>query len=510
MNKRKSILKTLHRWPGLIAALVLLYFAASGILMNHRSEIAGLDVDRKHLPEAYRLSNWNLASLKGNAQLSTDTVLLFGNIGIWQTDSAFSHFKNFNSGFPNGADHHKIYDVHKTDKDNLYAATLMGLYTYKRQQNKWVQLSTKGQSSQFVGIESVGDTLYAMNRSAIYKGGDNGVNSIFERYEINAPENYEPSVTLFKTIWQIHSGEIFGLGGKLFTDVLALITLLLSITGIIYFIFPGLIKWRKKRGKKAKSYAKTLKWSLKWHNLTGKWLFVFLIILFFSGMFLRPPLLIPIAGVELPPIKYTHLDQSNVWYDNLRDMHYDTSNNRFIIATTKGLYSLEKKLKSKPIKFKYQPPVSVMGITVLKPYSHGAYLIGSFSGLFLWHPGTPEILDFTTGKPYAGSPDGRPVGNTAVTGYIDFGNNEYLVDYDRGALSLWHNKPFWPMPEQIKDETRMSLWNFALEVHTGRIFSGFLGSFYILLVPLGGLLAVIVVLSGYLLYRKRSKRKKRT
>ena len=61
------------------------------------------------------------------------------------------------------------------------------------------------------------------------------------------------------------------------------------------------------------------------------------------------------------------------------------------------------------------------------------------------------------------------------------------------------------MPENIITETPISLWNLALEIHTGRIFSFLLSGFYILIVPLTGITSVIVILSGYLLWRKKKK-----
>ena len=42
----------------------------------------------------------------------------------------------------------------------------------------------------------------------------------------------------------------------------------------------------------------------------------------------------------------------------------------------------------------------------------------------------------------------------------------------------------------------ISLWNTALEVHTGRIFEPALGPFYILVVPLAGLAMLVILVSG--------------
>ncbi len=48
-------------------------------------------------------------------------------------------------------------------------------------------------------------------------------------------------------------------------------------------------------------------------------------------------------------------------------------------------------------------------------------------------------------------------------------------------------------------QSSMSLWNLSLEIHTGRFFQFLLGDFYILIVPLVGLAAIMVIISGYLL-----------
>ena len=76
-----------------------------------------------------------------------------------------------------------------------------------------------------------------------------------------------------------------------------------------------------------------------------------------------------------------------------------------------------------------------------------------------------------------------------------------MIDYDKGAVPLYHEMKFPEMPNNILKESKMSLWNLSLEIHTGRFFRFLLGDFYILLVPLSGLVSVMVVLSGYLLWR---------
>lgn len=62
------------------------------------------------------------------------------------------------------------------------------------------------------------------------------------------------------------------------------------------------------------------------------------------------------------------------------------------------------------------------------------------------------------------------------------------------------------MPEQLVSESRISLWSLCLELHTGRIFEFVTGGFYILIVPLAGLAGIIVVFSGYILWRRKYRK----
>ncbi len=477
--------------------------------MNHREFFSGIDVARTALPNDFQYNNWNNGALKGSLIINKDSILVYGNIGVWQTDSAFEEYSSFNAGFPKGMDNRKIFDVHRSENGNLYAATHFGLFAYSDKDAKWTKFSLNADIKRFVAIESVGDSIYALNRSYLFKGQDLGSKTIFQKVEFEKPPGYEKEVSLFETIWQIHSGEILGLPGKLFVDLLGIITLFLSLTGIIYFFFPGWIKKRKGKSRESTRIIKINNWSLKWHNHIGAWTFAVLIILFFTGMFLRPPLLIAIANAKVAPVKYSHLDQSNPWYDKLRDLLYDSDENIFLLSTSEGMYYMSAN-NTHVLPFEIQPPVSVMGINTLQPFSEGAYMVGSFSGLFLWHPSNPQIYNYAQGTNYQGSSSGRPIGDYKVTGLItDTDGYEYLVEYNAGIIPLHHNKQFPKMPENILDESKMSLWNLSLEIHTGRFFQSLVGDFYILIVPLTGLTGIMVVLSGYLLWRKRYRKKKK-
>jgi uncharacterized iron-regulated membrane protein len=96
-----------------------------------------------------------------------------------------------------------------------------------------------------------------------------------------------------------------------------------------------------------------------------------------------------------------------------------------------------------------------------------------------------------------------------AAGYFKLDNGEEVYfDYNYGAVVLNKTRNFPSMPGEIIQKSPMSWWNFALEVHTGRIFKPIIGDFYILLVPLMGLFGTILVISGLVIWIKLFLRKK--
>ena len=251
-----------------------------------------------------------------------------------------------------------------------------------------------------------------------------------------------------------------------------------------------------------------MRWALHYHNWLGKYAFIIIGLIALTGMFLRPPLLIPIAGTSVPVIPYTHYDRPNPWFDKLRAILYDEDKERVLFSTSEGMFYTDTDFKGPVRRFSSQPPVSVMGITVFDKLAPGDYLVGSFSGLYRWIPGKNYVMDMVSRRPATqGGGTGNPFGGTAVSGFaVDAQNHAYLFDYDKGAGSLGHEHKFGDMPEKLSEHGKISLWNASLEVHTARIYAALLGDFYILIVPLAGITTIMVAISGYIIYRKRYKK----
>jgi len=487
-----------HKWLGVGLTFFIILFSVSGIVLNHRKIFSGSDVNRNTLPSEYRYKNWNNASVKGTLKLNNDSILVYGNVGIWLTDSSFNSYSDFCNGFAKGVDNKKIYKLHLSKNGELLAATLFGLYQYNYDKKAWFKNNFT--SDVIMDIAEKADTILLLTRSHLYKTAN-----FIEFQEITLPHplEYDNKVGLFKTLWIIHSGEIYGKIGVIFTDSIGLVFIFLRVTGLIYFFAPGIIRRRKKKEQGAKKVVQINRFSLKWHNKLGWILFIFLVISTTTGMFLRPPLLIPIANKNVGKIPFSKLDTDNAWYDKLRRVIFDESNDRYVFATLDGVYTIDSNFKNYMEPAAYQPPISVMGVNVFEQIDKRMFLIGSFEGLFVWDELSGRVFDYVEQKEYQlVVRSGAPVGRHMVAGYSrDFGGGQLIFDYILGTQNLERNIRFPEMPKIIENQ-QISLWNVALEFHTMRIWSALIGDFYILLIPLSGLAMLFILISGFIVWFK--------
>jgi hypothetical protein len=327
--------------------------------------------------------------------------------------------------------------------------------------------------------------------------------------QLPPPENYDNKTGLFKTLWVIHSGEIYGTAGKIIVDFAGLVFAFLTITGFIVFVNRIILKKNKKPVEVRVKLRNSNNWNIKWHNKIGWIALAILILNTTTGMFLRPPLLAFIGNSRVGKIPYTEMATPNPWFDQLRRIYYDQDINRFIVVTMDGFYYSDDNFKTELRQFKYQPPASIMGVTVFEKIDSYKYLVGSFEGLFTWNSQSGEVIDYIKKQLYtAPSNRGKPIGDFLVSGFSrDFRNQEYYFDYDLGAVNINGVQRFAPLPENIIRDTPMSLWNVALEIHTGRIYQSIIGDFYVLIVPLTGLFVLFILISGFIVWLKLRKNK---
>ena len=505
MEKKKALklFRKLHKWPGVIIAFLAILFALSGIVLNHRTIFSGVNVNRNLMPPGYQYENWNLAAVRGGLPLDGNHFLYYGNIGVWEKTN--NSIRDFNQGFPHGIDKRKIYAMALFHHQTLFAATHFGLYKRSLRKDHWTNVPLPLINQRLTDLIVKEDTLVVLSRNYLVKSVDGNE---FNTYQLPTPVNYVHKTGLFNTLWELHSGELFGLAGKLFVDLIGLVVILLSVTGLLHFFFPKIAKRRKKKQKSNTKLSATRKLNLRWHNVVGYAAIVFLLINTTAGMFLRPPLLIPIAYTKVGMIPGTHLDNTNPWFDKLRRVSWNADQNRYLISTSDGFYWADPSLNKPLTKLKYQPPVSVMGCNVLEQTSPTKYLIGSFSGLFAWDTKSGMVLNAYTDKPPV-EKAGPPISDHMITGDFNYKGQKYVFDYNTGMQSP-RGIQTWEMPQKLLQKSPISLWSVALEVHTGRIFEFLVGPFYILYVPLAGLCLIMVLVSGFLLWWKAYRKTKKT
>ncbi len=502
-----SFFKKYHKWLGILITVFILLFAASGIVLNHRDLFSSVDVDRSMLPAEYEYENWNSAAVKATERVGEDSILIYGNIGVWLTDTKHSYFKEFNKGFPKGVDNHKVCKVFKSPKGELFAGTLFGLFQFDEKSKQWKKLFSPEHNPRVVDITQLNDTLFVLSRSFLYKTVDK---KSFIKVQLPQGDDFDNKVGLFKTLWVIHSGEIYGSVGKLLVDLIGLIFVFLSITGLIYFMVPLFVKMKRgKIGHKVKRLKRINNWSLKWHNKIGWITIVFLIITTFTGIFLRPPLLAIIGEMKVGKIPFTELDTPNPWFDKLRRIIVDQEDGLIYVGTPDAIYYSDLNFSGKLKKFKTQPPLSVMGINTFEKIDSVNILVGSFEGLFKWNQSTGFVYDAIKQQEFEPDTNKRiPLGEFLVTGYSDdFEIGEVYFDFNTGAGIIGQTGKYFEMPTHIEQQ-KMSLWNVALEIHTARMYKFMFGKYYILFIPLAGLIILFVLISGLIVWYKNYWKKK--
>ena len=527
--------KKYHRWFGLILSVFMLVFCVSGIILNHRQLFADCDVSRSILPPAYHIQNFNNGVIKGSIRIdghadlasaggikaSDDSILAYGYGSIWLTDTKMKSWKDFNKGLPENVDGRNIRNMVQTKNGEIWCAATMDVYRFDGKEWKMFPLADNEERITDITLTKDSTSIIAMTRSAVYEISGKKTDAANEKRDaanekrdaisektnvtrkiIGQPEGFIPEVTLFKTVWHLHSGAFFGLTGRLVVDAIAIVLIILSITGIILFILPYRIRRQKRlqAREKMQKLGKQMVFNAKWHNKLGYTTIILTLWLAITGMCLRPPLMIPLAMNKTTE----KVKDGNVWHDKLRAIRWDAAEGNWLVSTSEGFLRVDEHFQHKPILLNKEkaPKVSPMGVTVFESDGKGGWLVGSFSGMFRWYPEKNLIVDYFTGKQNI-EKSMIPISNHLVSGYSKdfFGGKEVIFDYSKGAsLDETTSTP------ELLSATPMSLWNVALELHVGRCYSPFLGPLSDLFVFISGLLITLVLLSGYIILKRRKKK----
>lgn len=486
---KRSTWRKHHKWLGIVFCFFMLMFCLSGIVLNHRTVVSDINVGREWLPERYRYTAWNGGLLRGTT-VYTDKdcatcVVVYGTGGIWQTDSAASFFKDFNKGLPDGADYRQIRNVVQTEEKDLFAVSIFGLYRYAGKDEGWRRVYLPNDENELLtDVACRNDTLLVVGRSYLYLS--TAPYTSFKRIQLKEPNNYRKEVSLFRTVWMLHSGELFGITGRIAVDAIAVVLIVLCVTGMIYWLLPKYICRKRSKGENTQAALRITRISYLWHNGIGRVTIALTMLIAITGWCLRPPGMIPLALTKTSAIPGTVLDSPNPWNDKLRMIRYDETCKDWLLATSDGFYSL-KNLGDIPVRINHTPPVSVMGLNVFQRDKSGKWLCGSFSGMFVWDREQRCVVDYFSHEP-AIDTAAPPFGKQAISGYSqDLTDKEFTVEYYEGTNVISQPAALERLP--------MSLWNVALEVHSGRIYLGIAATY--IFVFLAGIGAIWCLWSGW-------------
>lgn len=484
---RRSTWSRIHRVTGLAVAALLMLECVSGIALNHREALAGASVSRAWLPERYRFSRWNMGLMRQTARWR-DSVLVCGAAGVLRADTQATSFEEFNDGIPPQADLRAVRSIAVAPGGAVFAISQFALFGLDEAGGHWLHKALPlGAGERLTDMTVKGDTLVVMSRSRFFLSTP--PYSHFAAIEPGSSRDYDGSETLFRTVWKLHSGQLFGPWGQMVADGIGCLMIVLCASGLALWALRKMARGKAWMGRR---YAE----AMALHNGIGRRAMALTLAAVATGWALRPPLMIPLALCRTAPPPLTTLDDANPWADKLRMARHDKTAGRWLISTSAGFFSADT-LGGEMRRVAQAPPVSVMGLNVFEREGAGAWLCGSFSGLFRWDAQEGLVTDFFTGDTVAGARQGPPFGARAVSGYsADFVTGPFAVEYEAGTDSA-------PQPEGLRDAP-MSLWALALEAHSGRIFFGNAATYFYIFI-FGGA-AILAIVSGWRVRRSGKKK----
>lgn len=471
----------------------------SGVLLNHPKLIVNASVPQWLVPKHYHPDNWNRRAMKGIVYpgINRDTLIAYGYQGIYHsTDRGRSFSPLMDGDFPTAArkkrTNHLFFD---REFQLLLSATNDGLLQFDSDQSTWEKVQLPDNNVPVIKLIRVEDRVVAVSKSSLYIS-PLGSNLHFEK-RIPQRSTEEEYISMIRVFLELHDGSIWGFPGKLVWDAIAIIMLFLCVSAFYVWYYPKKWKWRYKKKKRSTPLVekKNRNFFFSYHNTLGWYASAILVVIVFTGTFLRPPLMLMIADGKIFKKYYPAIHDSNPWKYKIRNALYDSVNRKIVIDCTDGIWSgslMENTFEKEDMPFR----IFAMGATVFDEERPGTWLVGSFGGLERFIQERNEVISVLESNEPART--NRPA-RTMVNGYIVAPDGtEYISSHYKGVCDTQGNRvtDAFIMPEEIKKHYRMPLWNFLFELHNGRIFKGVLGKFYILVIPVGGIFGMLILITG--------------
>ena len=507
-----------HKWLGLLLILYGVLMGISGIFVNHHEWIEGLSVPRWLVPPQYHPVDFDRHALV-QAEFSSDDpdqVFVAGSAGVWASSDGGYTFEPMDDGFPEAPAHrvtNAVLLIEEADT-RLLAGTAHGLYACDPADGRWSELALGDGHAHVRSILRVRDSVLVFTRSGIWESPVDARPLRFERIDASRridPERGAPGVSLVFLLFDLHSGEVLGLSGRLIVDVVGVLTVFLCFSAFYLWYYPKQRKWTRNRPRRRPKRKKADRWPRRkvgqtlfrslfhYHLKLGIWIAPILLLLSATGFFMRPPLLILPAMVDVPAALYPGLPPAEVWEERINRAVHDHARGRILIEASDGFWAAPDDDLDRPFEQVEMPaPVHVMGTMALETDPSGDLIVGSFSGGFRIDRETSAVTDMFTGE----QPEGVSTMRTAdrmVTGVFHTpGGEEYASTFHNGLLRAGGEPRAgrFEMPKQLTERYRMPLWDYMFELHNGRFFRDWIGQWYLLVPIVGSLLFLLLTVTG--------------
>jgi len=471
----------LHKYSGL---LFLIYFAAmgvSGTLLNHPQWIDKLSISSTFIPASHQLDNGRRMAIRDSV-VDGDNIYIAGRAGVWHSSDNGQHFSKLERNFPQSSYLQESYclllDPARPQGQPAYllAGTRTGLYRYDFKSQGWSQLHLAHEPLTIVDLVATDQHILALSTQHCFRSLATQPTLGFTPIELTFAETAATTHTaLHHLLLRLHDGTLFGQIGRTIVDICGGLLLFLSLSGLLIWYLP----WSNRRSRKQRIFLK-VSWWYRYHLKVGIYAAFFIALITLSGILIRPPFIATIKHISVAngPLWQAETPRIDKGFYHL---HTDT----VFFATRKGIFSTTAHL-DRPFTLDARMsaiPMSTMGTTVFKPLNEQHLVIASFRGAYLWNFTNQQLEKIPL-----------PPRTMATSAVIEKEQLRYIVDYRRGLIATEPNE-HWQLPDAMND-TPISLWLWLFELHNGRLFRQWLGLYTGWIIPIGGLLLLLNLLSG--------------
>jgi hypothetical protein len=245
-NRLIRHLREWHRKLGIIAAFFIIFLSLSGVALNHTST---LSLAHKPISNNWLLNHYGIAPPEDIRFYQQGSLIVTNNL-VWLDEKLLLE----SSADIISAGVMSINVSSETSESVFVIASQDQLYIYNNQGEMLDQLGVEAGIPEGIEALNIHDNIVTVKASSEYYQSDSDflewqvinpliepswimANVVSSQQEQQATLAYRSQfLTLERIIVDAHSGRIFGLAGVLFMDAVAILLILLSLSGVYIWI----------------------------------------------------------------------------------------------------------------------------------------------------------------------------------------------------------------------------------------------------------------------------------